>query len=226
MRLLVTLFLCLFSTICLAQQNCTIKFHHLFKDKILKLEEEYILQNMDTISIHTLKYYISIIQFLKNKEVVWKEVNSYHLVDEENIKTKEINLNKIPQNIEFDAIQFNLGIDSTINYSGVRGGDLDPTRGMYWTWQNGYINFKLEGKCSVCNTRNKVFQFHIGGYENGFSTIQNIIIISSNNKVLEINVDIEKLLSIINLSSQNEIMQPSKEAVEIANKLPILFRIK
>lgn len=128
MRLLVTLFLCLFSTICLAQQNRTIKFHHLFKDKILKLEEEYILQNMDTISIHTLKYYISSIQFLKNKEVVWKEVNSYHLVDEENIKTKEINLNKIPQNIEFDAIQFNLGIDSTTNYSGVKGGGFRPNK--------------------------------------------------------------------------------------------------
>jgi hypothetical protein len=40
---------------------------------------------------------------------------------------------------------------------------------------------------------------------------------------IEINLDIEKLFEYINLSSQNEIMQPCKEAVEIANKLPLIL---
>jgi hypothetical protein len=52
---------------------------------------------------------------------------------------------EIPDDIEFDAIQFNLGLDSLTNVSGALGGDLDPTKGMYWTWQNGYVNFKLQG---------------------------------------------------------------------------------
>ena len=73
-----------------------------------------------------------------------------------------------------DKIKFNLGIDSLTNVSGVMGGDLDPTKGMYWTWQSGYINFKMEGSSAVCPTRNHEFQFHIGGYQDPFYAMQTL----------------------------------------------------
>jgi hypothetical protein len=226
MRFFFVFFFSIFSTTLFAQQKNKLVIHHLFTNKALVFNENFVLKNEDTISINTFKYYISSIQFLKNKKVVWKEKNSVHLIDEENSNSKTIDLAKIPTDIDFEEIRFNIGIDSATNYAGVQGGDLDPTKGMYWTWQNGYINFKIEGKSTFCRTRNNAFQFHIGGYENGLATLQKISLKINNKKPLEINLDVEKLIEQINLSTQNEIMQPCKEAVEIANKLPILFSIQ
>ena len=223
MRIILVFFCCIFSSNIFAQKNIVITIQHVWNEKKLVLNENYISQKKDTISIQILKYYISTIQFLKNNKIVWSEINSFHLIDEENEISKQINLAKMPTNINFDAIQFNVGIDSATNYAGVQDGDLDPSKGMYWTWQNGYINFKTEGKSNECKTRNNTFQFHIGGYENGFATAQKIKINASKNKPFEIKIDLEKLLSEINLSTQNKIMQPCKEAVDIANKLPLMF---
>ncbi len=226
MRFFFVFFFSIFSTTLFAQQKNKLVIHHLFTNKALVFNENFVLKNEDTISIHTFKYYISSIQFLKNKKVVWKEKNSVHLIDEKNSNSKKIDLAKIPTDIDFDEICFNIGIDSETNYAGVQGGDLDPTKGMYWTWQNGYINFKIEGKSTFCKTRNNAFQFHIGGYENGLATLQKIALKINQKLPLEINLDIEKLIEQLNFSTQNEIMQPCKEAVEIANKLPLLFSIQ
>lgn len=47
---------------------------------------------------------------------------------------------------------------------------------MYWTWQSGYINAKLEGKSNLVNTPTHAFAFHLGGYLNPFQTLQTISI--------------------------------------------------
>jgi hypothetical protein len=209
-----------------AQKNNTITFHHLWNNEKLELNKDYTTLHNDTITIQTLKYYISSIQFLKNNKLAWAEKKSYHLIDEDNQQTKKIILAKMPAKLDFDEMQFYIGIDSATNYAGVQSGDLDPTKGMYWTWQNGYINFKLEGSSKLCKTRNKAFQFHIGGYENGFATVQKIKSKNAKDIPIEINMDIEKLLAQINLSTINEIMMPCKAAVDIANKLPLMFSQK
>ena len=226
MRVILVIFCVIFSSNIFAQKNNILSIHHFWNDQKIVLDENYFLQNQESISIQTLKYYISSIQLLKNKKVVWKEIKSFHLIDEEDSISKKIKIAKTPIDIDFDEIVFNIGIDSVTNYRGVQGGDLDPTNGMYWTWQNGYINFKIEGKSSFCKTRNNAFQFHIGGYENGLATLQKVSLKINKKNPLEINLDIEKLFEKINLSNQNEIMQPCKEAVEIANKLPLLFNIQ
>ena len=226
MRIILVIFCIIFSSNIFAQKNNILSIHHFWNDQKIVLDENYFLQNQESISIQTLKYYISSIQLLKNKKVVWKETKSFHLIDEEDSISKKIKIAKTPIDIDFDEIVFNIGIDSVTNYRGVQGGDLDPTNGMYWTWQNGYINFKIEGKSTFCKTRNNAFQFHIGGYENGLATLQKVSLKINKKNPLEINLDIEKLFEKINLSNQNEIMQPCKEAVEIANKLPLLFNIQ
>ena len=226
MRIILVIFCIIFSSNIFAQKNNILSIHHFWNDQKIVLDENYFLQNQESISIQTLKYYISSIQLLKNKKVVLKETKSFHLIDEEDSISKKIKIAKTPIDIDFDEIVFNIGIDSVTNYKGVQGGDLDPTNGMYWTWQNGYINFKIEGKSAFCKTRNNAFQFHIGGYENGLATLQKVSLKINKKNPLEINLDIEKLFEKINLSNQNEIMQPCKEAVEIANKLPLLFNIQ
>ena len=105
------------------------------------------------------------------------------------------------------------------------GGDLDPTKGMYWTWQNGYINFKIEGKSNLSIAKNKEFVFHLGGYQNSFSTLQTIQLPVQYLSISPINIAIDKWINEIDLNKQNHIMSPSKEAVLLANKLSTIFSV-
>ncbi len=179
----------------------------------------------NSLQIETLKFYISHIQFLKNGEKVLEEQNSFHLVDASEKKSLSINIPN-NQNIVFDQLKFNLGIDSICNVSGAMGGDLDPTKGMYWTWQSGYINFKLEGKSKMCSTRNNEFQFHLGGYQQPFYNLQTMILSVQEIKHIMVSIDVKKIISSIDLSVHNHIMSPNREAMMISTKIPEAFSIK
>lgn len=38
-------------------------------------------------------------------------------------------------------------------------GDLDPLNGMYWAWNSGYINMKIEGITPKCQDATIYFNF-------------------------------------------------------------------
>lgn len=184
----------------------------------------YKLNGGDSVQIETLKFYISGIQFLYNGKVVWREANSCHLLDYAEEKSLRV-LCAVPSNIRYSAIKMNLGIDSVTNVGGVFGGDLDPTRGMYWTWQSGYINFKIEGKSNLCATRNREFQFHIGGYQYPYNSLQNIELNVSQDKQIKVVMEIDKLFAAMDIAQHNHIMSPSTEAVTLSRKTAEIFRI-
>jgi hypothetical protein len=179
----------------------------------------------DSIQFETFKFYISNIEFSIDDKTVWKEEKSFHLMDASNRNAMNVKLPKL-SNIGYNKIKFNLGIDSITNTSGAMGGDLDPTKGMYWAWQNGYINFKLEGKSNVCKSRNNEFQFHLGGYQYPYNAIQVISLDVLPGKTTEIVFDLEKLISGMDLSSQNHIMSPCKEAIVLSKKASDVFSIQ
>ena len=207
-------------------QNQSLVFHPVFGNSALRLSESYYtLTDKDSLQIETLKFYISGVEFLNEGKIVFREENSFHLVDASDEKSLTISL-IIPKTITLTQVKFNLGIDSITNISGALGGDLDPTKGMYWTWQSGYINFKLEGKSNLCKTRNNVFQFHLGGYQKPFYALQTVTLDVNKNEKAEILFDLSKLIGTIDLSKQNEIMSPGKEAVLIAEKTPKIFSVK
>ena len=106
------------------------------------------------------------------------------------------------------------------------GGDLDPTKGMYWTWQSGFINLKLEGQYKKSGFKNQEFQYHIGGYQNEFNTYRKISLKTAAKKDMDIWVDIEKLFSNTDLSVQHHIMSPGKEAVLVSEKFASMFKLK
>ncbi len=203
----------------------SIVFKPTFQSKKLVLNEKYYpLSGRDSILIETCKFYISTIELLCKKEVVYKEENSFHLVDAADSVSANLLLN-VPPNIVFDAIRFNVGIDSITNYGGALGGDLDPTKGMYWTWQNGYINFKLEGRSSLCATRNQEFVFHLGGYQYPQNTLQNISLNIQKRSQVNIDIAIDKWLSTLNLKEQNHVMSPNDLAVKLSNQLSTIFAV-
>ncbi len=180
--------------------------------------------NGKLVQIDVLRFYISNIRLLKKGEVVFSEKESFHLLDATVPKSLHIAINK-NSDIAFDAVKFDLGIDSTTNVSGVMGGDLDPTKGMYWTWQSGYINFKLEGTHPDCNTRNKEFQFHLGGYAAPNYCLQTVQFSVKNPSELIIHLDILSIFSQIDVGNTNHIMSPSQEALAMSKVLANSFKI-
>lgn len=178
----------------------------------------------DSASFETLKFYISGIEFRNNEQTIWKEENSFHLMDMSDKSSMVVRLNK-PVQSSFNNIQFHLGIDSLTNVSGALGGDLDPTKGMYWTWQNGYINFKLEGKSNLCKTRNNEFEFHLGGYQFPNNSFQTVTLPCTLKENILISFDLEKFLSQVDLRNENQIMSPGNDANLLSKKAASAFSV-
>ena len=209
----------MFSVSSLFSQTVTV--NPVFGNSNLQLDHWYKLKSGDSVKIETLSFYISGIELLNNGTSVWKEKNSFHLIE-----ASQSNAIKIPSGIKYDHIKFNLGIDSITNVSGAMGGDLDPTKGMYWTWQSGYINLKLEGKSNLCATKKNEFQFHLGGYQNPFNSLQTIELSVKENQRIKIVLDMEKVFVQLNLSKQNHVMMPCKEAMISAKNIAKLFSVQ
>ncbi len=180
--------------------------------------------HIDTIS--SLRFYISNIKLTSAKGILSYESPQAYLLDIENSESFNIRLNT--KNKSFSKITFDVGIDSLTNVSGALDGDLDPTNGMYWAWQSGYINLKLEGKSNLCKNATHEFSFHIGGYLPPFYALRKIEIplqIQENNSI-EIEMNLTKLLTKIDLAKINRVMIPSHEAMQIADYFQEIFSLK
>lgn len=118
--------------------------------------------NNETFTISKLKYYISNIglQTLSKKNSI--EKNSYHLINEEDAASMSFFLIIPPDN--YETISFLIGVDSVKNVSGAQTDALDPLNGMFWTWNTGYIMFKMEGNSEQSTLINKKIEYHIGGF--------------------------------------------------------------
>jgi hypothetical protein len=204
-------------------QDYSIRFSMCINSHEIELGKTYSIEENE-IKIENLKFYISNISLYQKNKLVYKDSVLARLIDLENRESLNLKFDNI---IKFDRIVFNLGIDSLTNVSGALAGDLDPTKGMYWTWQSGYINFKLEGTDPRCKNRHHRFQYHLGGYAYPFATIQEIDL-KINKKVNKslIILPIEKFLNVANPEKKSEIMSPSKEAVDLSNLLGDLFEIR
>ncbi|MDH4403575.1 MAG: hypothetical protein QE264_04950 [Flavobacterium sp.] len=200
-----------------------LRFNIKYKNESLIQNKKYISLSKDTLQIETFRFYVSNIKLIliDNSEI--SEEKSYHLIDIEEPNSQIISISK-NLNKEIKKVVFSLGIDSTASVSGALSGDLDPTKGMYWAWQSGYINFKIEGKSSSCKTRNNAFQFHVGGYLKPNYAIRTIELETKNSN-FEINVDLAELFNVIKLSEINSIMIPGLKAMDIADKAKLMFTI-
>lgn len=179
---------------------------------------------LDDLTIETLKFYISGIEFYQEEDLVFALANSFHLIDAAEPGSLDITF-ECPSAVAFTHIQFNIGIDSLTNTSGALGGDLDPTKGMYWTWQSGYINFKLEGVAERSPARHHRFQFHIGGYQAPFESIQKVKLATNNTREIEIQVAVDEWLATIDLSETYQLMSPNAAAMKMAQRLPTIYSI-
>lgn len=209
-----------------AQEKKDSLFLHLnlkFKTEQLERNKNYFSESKDTLQINVFRFYISNIKLYISDSTTFSEENSYHLVDIENPNSLRIPIAK-KYGKSISKLTFSVGVDSLASVSGAMSGDLDPTKGMYWTWQSGFINMKIEGKSSSCKTRKNAFQFHIGGYMKPNYAIRTIELKPLNSN-LEFNVDIAEFFKDIKLSENNSIMIPGSKAMELADKTIGMFSV-
>jgi hypothetical protein len=136
-----------------------------------------------------------------------------------------INLS-IKKDIQINKIKFGLGIDSITNVSGALDGDLDPLKGMYWTWQSGYVNVKLEGTMPDKNWVNQKFEYHLGGYSGDYNSYNTISLDIDNANDINVSLDIDKFISNWYVGAHPNIMSPGKIAVDFSKILASCFNIK
>lgn len=213
-----------------AADSLMMNLHLKFGAEDLELGKKYVSENKDTLQIDLFKFYLSNIEIQYSDKTIYNQTNSYHLIDIENPNSLWIPIcNK--NILAIQNVSFNIGIDSQSSVSGALAGDLDPTKGMYWAWQSGYINMKIDGQSSSCNPeasgRKNEFHFHIGGYLQPNYAMRNVVLETTKpTSELNISVDLAKLFSKIALTKTNSIMIPGKEAMQIADFSIKMFKIE
>jgi hypothetical protein len=109
-----------------------------------------------------------------------------------------------------NRISLLFGIDSTIQVGGVGTGALDPLRGMYWTWQTGYVQWKMEGAIRVDGVESPL-ELHLGGFDGATksqSILSDYLIYPTTNSVIA-QWDISPFLAEVVRRKKFGVMSPS-----------------
>jgi hypothetical protein len=217
-------FISCFSAFSQDARKVSITFLPEMNREIIVLNKEiHIISSNEELNITKLKFYVSHLSFYKDEQLVWQDNELAHLMDAEN----EMNIKCIiKKNIEFNKIKIGLGIDSVTNVSGALDGDLDPLKGMYWTWQSGYVNFKLEGTSTAIRSESQKFEYHLGGYSAENNTYNSIVLPVGNSDTINIAIDFNKFLSDFNVVTHVNVMSPGKVAVDLSKILASCFNIR
>lgn len=202
-----TLAIIFFGLNAFGQKKIIIKFEHIANGKKIVLKDStYTNTYGEKYTVSKLKYYLSNISFVTNHKLeIDKKV---YLID----ACKNDSIIKHDQR-KIVSISFNIGVDSALNCSGAQSGALDPLNDMFWTWNNGYVFFKLEGTSSSSKAdRNRIEQ-HIGGYKGVYKTQRQIFLpIKKKGNTIIIQMDLDKYWSNIKIAENPVIAAPGKQA--------------
>ncbi|MEP6713265.1 MAG: MbnP family protein [Ferruginibacter sp.] len=214
-----------------AKKNGGLVIHFLNIANKKKIERDSTYQNTfgEAYTISKLKYYISNVR-LNNFE----EPESYHLIDAFSSDSFSIAL---PAG-SYTNISFLLGVDSIKNCSGAQSGALDPLNDMFWTWNSGYVMFKLEGTSASSTADLHRIEQHIGGYKGNYKTMREInlsltanpIIITadkSQNLTIEINLDkYWQGINDIKIAALPVLTTAGEKAGKAADNFPGMFSVQ
>jgi hypothetical protein len=207
-----------------------ISFQHTANGKPLVLRDSsYTTPFNESYQVTRLKYYIS------NTRLVGKGSGTFgkdmFLVDAASPDTLVL---KLPAG-KYDSLYFTLGVDSILNCSGAQDGALDPLNGMFWTWNTGYIFFKLEGFSPSSTADLNRIEQHIGGYRGPHKAQRNIglklypaLNIEGPQAQINLQVNLDKYWSSaqpVKISEQPLIMSPGAGAKLAADNFSAMFTI-
>lgn len=151
-----------------------ITFSNNVGDKNMHLDSTYQNAFNESYKISAFKYYISDIRLQQPSGIETQVPDTYRLVDEAEPSSKSFILNL--QQRQFTNISFLIGVDSARNVSGTQTGDLDPAKGMFWTWNTGYIMAKFEATSPFSPAPANKLELHIGGFRTGENTTRRVVL--------------------------------------------------
>ncbi len=211
-----------------------IELEHFFDQDLFELNKAYVNGSSEDVTFSMVKYYLTNIKLEHTDGSVWSEENSYHLVDLSDAGSLILSLADIPAG-DYQRIMFTIGVDSASNVSGAQEGALSPANGMFWSWNTGYIFFKLEGTSP--QALGGTFTYHIGGFsgannaiaEHGFHLhMPNLTVSPDASPVVHLMVDMKKAfdgmhtLSVANIPT---LTMPGMMAVHISHNFKTAFAL-
>ena len=174
--------------------------------------------------LEQVRFYLSKFEFYQNGQLIVRDSTEAYLVDFEIDSTRKLLFPGVRVS-QIDEIRFLFGIDSITNTSGAMSGALDPMHGMYWSWQSGYINCKLEG--TFITPKREAFQLHLGGYTPPFSGVQQLVLKTGKTNNSQLSIDLNSLMDqVIRTKSELHVMSPCVRAVEYAQLLAKSINLK
>ena len=220
-----------FGNYCAAQKKTVtipVSFEFVYKGNNSILNRKLINDFGETYTISKLKYYVSNVRFETGDK---KQMNiGVYLIDAAKQNSMFI---KLPSK-KITGISFLLGVDSALNCNGAQSGALDPLNDMFWTWNNGYIFFKLEGSSDASTADLKRIEHHIGGFKGANKTMRRIYLPINNaallkQKRLVIQLDIDKYWNGVNkikIAETPVVALPGTQAKNAADNFEGMFSIK
>jgi hypothetical protein len=199
----------------LGQVNIT--FVPYFNGEEIVKDKFFPLNDKDSVKIEKFRFYVSNV-FIENTADTSLVDSNYYLINVFDSSKNKIGVNS-PAELGSE-ISFNIGVDSVTNYGGVKGGALDPMHNMYWSWQSGYINIKLEGVF----INNKEYTYHLGGFKYPYNALKKVTLTLRQDLVVYI--DFFELFKKINLNEYSKVMSPSKKSIELSELISKEFKTK
>jgi hypothetical protein len=150
-----------------------VEISHLVGQQPLQLADvEYTLADGEQLRVDRLRYYLSNFR-LRRHDGTWSaaarsdaDARGYFLVDAAQPASRTFAVAGFAPG-EYEGIEFVVGVDAARNHAGVQSGALDPAQGMFWTWNTGYIFFKLEGRSPQSTASGQQVAYHVGGERGG-----------------------------------------------------------
>lgn len=133
----------------------------------------YVTSVSDTFNVDIFKYYLSNVKLISASGYTYTEVESYFLIDQSNPSSLHLMVKNVPSD-SYTSINFLIGVDSAKNTSGAQTGALDPSNGMFWGWNTGYIMAKMEGYSPQSTEFTNKLVFHIGGFSGKNNSLRTV----------------------------------------------------
>ncbi|GAA4362670.1 hypothetical protein GCM10023185_30810 [Hymenobacter saemangeumensis] len=180
----------------------------------------------DELTVSVLRCYLGPLTLQFADGSTYQDPAPAHLLDAEDVASWLIELPGAPAK-PLAAVSFRVGVDSATNVAGALGGPLDPALGMYWAWQSGYINAKLEGRSpSRPAAVRRAFSFHIGGYARPHATARTLRLpmpTPSAADTLTLLADVDRWVGAAPLAQTPDVLLPGPAAAVQAGRVAAMF---
>jgi hypothetical protein len=199
-----------------AQAYSVLRFQLDYNKQPLVIGKSYYSTQKDSLKLSKFACYISNLKLVYSDGSMQSIDKKYILVHADSIQNLEIQF-PTHKPVEASFLEFNIGVDSIPNTQGALAGDLDVQNGMYWAWQSGYINWKIEGTSTSCNTHKNQFAFHIGGYQANQNALRTLRLPFPKNAKNRLHIELTHFFDAVSLHEINTIQIPGEAAMKMAD---------